>query len=47
MMYSKYKIINGVSIEGVAEILTKAKVALLKIVQGAEFMKAVISLSNG
>ena len=46
MMYCKYKIIIGISIEGVAELLTKAKVALLKIIQGPEFLKA-ITIANG
>ena len=32
MMYCKYKIINSVSIEGVAELLSKVKISLLKII---------------
>lgn len=32
MMYCKYKIINSVSIEGVAELLSKVKISLLKVI---------------
>ena len=32
MMYCKYKIMNSISIEGVAELLSKAKISLLKII---------------
>ena len=32
MMYCKFKIINSVSIEGVAELLSKVKISLLKVI---------------
>jgi len=41
MMYCKYKIMNSLSIEGVAEMLSKVKVSLLKIIQGTEFIKGI------
>lgn len=41
MMYCKYKIMNSLSIEGVAEMLSKVKVSLLKIIQGPEFIKGI------
>jgi hypothetical protein len=45
MMYSKYKVKNGVSIEGLADLLRKLKISLLKIISSNEFLKA-LSLSS-
>ena len=41
MMYSKYKVKNGLSIEGLADLLRKLKLSLLKIISSSEFLKAL------
>lgn len=43
MMYCKYKIVNGVSFEGLTDILRKVKISLLKIIASQEFLKALSS----
>ncbi len=45
MMYAKYKIKNGQSIDGLVDLLRKLKVGLLKIISSSEFLKA-LSQSN-
>ena len=45
MIYSKYKIKNGISIEGLVELLRKVKISLLKIIASSEFLKALAASS--
>ena len=42
-MYSKYKILNGYSIEGVADLLMKTKACLVKNIINQDFLKAAIA----
>jgi hypothetical protein len=41
MMYTKYKIKNGLSIEGLIELLRKLKTCLLKMIASQEFMRTL------
>lgn len=42
-MYSKYKIQNGLNIDGLMDLLRKTKMGLLKVITNPEYLKGLIS----
>lgn len=45
LMYCKYKIVNGVSVEGITDLIRKTKSCLLKLILTPDFLKVVIAQS--
>jgi len=41
MMYAKFKVKNGVSFDGLVELLRKLKMTLVKIIGSNEFLKTL------
>jgi len=41
MMYAKYKVKNGVSFDGIVELLKKVKMTLVKIIASNEFLNGL------
>lgn len=46
MMYSKYRLMNGVSNEGVTDLLKKAKLSLLKFLVSNDFRQTILYLHS-
>lgn len=46
LMYCKYKLLNGISVGDLIDLLRKTKTALLKTISSPDFLKALIIASN-